>query len=46
VEVGHGGVAAFWVGGKPVGEQTDGEAAEHAQDPNTIAMADAAVVFT
>ena len=45
VEIGHGGVAAFGVGGPPVSEQTDGQATEHAQDPDAVAGAHAAVVF-
>ena len=46
MEVGHGGVAAFGVGSVPVSEEADGQAAEHAEHPDAIAIAHAAVVFT
>jgi len=45
LEVGHGGVLAFGVAGTPLSEETDRQAAEHPQDPDRIAVSDAALIF-
>jgi len=45
VEIGHGGVLAFRIAGTPFGEETDGQPAEHPQDPDGVAVADAALIF-
>ena len=45
MEIGHGGVLAFWVAGTPFGEETDRQTAEHTQDSNGVAVADAALIF-
>lgn len=45
VEVGHGGVLAFWISGTPFSEQADRQTAEHTQNPNAVAVADTALIF-
>ena len=45
LEIGHGDVLAFRVARTPFGEEADGETAEHTQDPDGVAVADAALIL-
>ena len=45
LEIGHGGVLALRVAGTPFGEEADHQTAEHSQDPDGVAITDAALIF-
>ena len=45
LEVGHGCALAFCIAGPPFGEDADGETSQHPQDPDSVAVTHAALVF-
>ena len=45
LEVGLGGAVSFGIARAPFGEEADGEPPEHAENPDSVAVADAAQVF-
>lgn len=45
LKVCHGGALSFFITGPPFSEEADGQTAEHSQNPNTVAVANTAVVF-